>query len=229
MSITRNPGCILVPQYLFNAMNSLTTDVDVVFIKGITFEAVVGPDAWHRPNKAQPVVVNVRLSPATGLHTAAQEDDVSYTINYGTLYKSLMLSLANQIFESVQTLYQTIRSQLPATKSWTITVKLPKAILLAEDGVTFEWTSVSGDDGVQLIVQSMQIANIVSRCIIGVNSHERMEKQQLKISVLIKGLENRLSPSMLAGVKVDAISVPVYQSLTKDIFEVCAHLDKCAP
>lgn len=209
-------------------MNSLTTDVDVVYIKGVTFEAVVGPDAWHRPNKAQPVIVHVRLSPAAGLHAAAQEDDVGHTINYGTLYKSLMLSLANQIFESVQALYQTIRGHLPATKSWTITVNLPKAILLAEEGVTFEWTSITGDDGVQLIAQSMQISKIISRCIIGVNSHERVEKQQLKITVLIKGLENRISPSMLAGVKVDAISIPVYQSLTKDIFEVGAEFSKQA-
>lgn len=201
-------------------MESFTSNTDQVVVKGILFEAVVGLDAWHRPGKAQPVELEVRLAPSGGLEAAAREDSVAYTIDYGKLYKSLRAGVFNGNFESVTNLYQTIRTCLPEVVSWQISLNLPKAILTAKHGLQCIWTGSTDDTGITSVMQVLVIRDIECRCIIGVNSHERLEKQQLRITVSVVGVENRLSPSMLAGVNLNPAPGLVYQEMVQEVVEV---------
>lgn len=192
---------------------------DKVVLKGIRYEAVVGLDAWHRPNKSQPFELEVHLTPRDGLTAAAEDDNVTYTINYGTLYKSLNAAIQDHKFASIHELYQTIKASLPEVKSWLIDLSFPKAILSANNGLRLIWNGAVDENGLSSVMQTLKIDALDCRCIIGVNSHERLEKQRLLIGLSIWGIENRLSPSMLAGVNMDPSPALAYQDAANDIVE----------
>ena len=195
---------------------------DKVILKGIRFEAVVGLDAWHRPDKTQPVELELHLARPGGLEAAAREDSVNYTIDYGKLYKALKAAVFDQKFDSVIQFYQAVRTSLPEVSSWFISVVLPKGILAANNGVRFSWSGEM-EDGNQLpVLQVMGIHDLECRCVIGVNSHERIEKQKLQISVTVWGTENRLSPSIYAGANMNPSPGLVYQDMVKEVVEVSA-------
>jgi len=203
-------------------MDATETRGDKVILKGIRFEAVVGLDAWHRPHKTQPVELELHLARPGGLEAAAREDSVNYTIDYGKLYKTLKAAVFDQKFDSVVQFYQAIRASLPDVSSWFISVVLPKGILAANNGVRFSWSGEM-EDGNQLpVLQVMSISDLECRCIIGVNSHERLEKQKLQISLAVWGTENRLSPSIYAGVNMNSSPGLVYQDMVKEVAEVSA-------
>lgn len=193
---------------------------DKVIVKGVQFDAVVGLDAWHRPGKTQPVQLEIHMTPPGGLEAAAREDSVAYTIDYGKFYKSLKTATFGGSFESVIRLYQAIRSIFPEVESWHISITLPKAILAANNGVHFTWNGNTDQNGVPLVMQVMTIHDIECRCIIGINSHERLEKQRLRITITIWGMENRLSPSIFAGVNMDPSPNLEYQEMVQDVVEV---------
>lgn len=198
---------------------------DKVHINGLRFETVVGLDAWHRPGKSQPVELSVHLMPASthGLEQAAQEDSVAYTIDYGKLYKQLQ-TLFSQKYDTVHQLYQAIRTILPPTRSWLINITLPKGILAAGKGLQLTWNgSIDGSNA--SVMQIMTVSDIDCRCIVGVNPHERLEKQRLQISITIWGLENRLSPSLLAGVSIDPSPTLIYQDMVQSVVEVSQTLN----
>lgn len=197
----------------------MSATADKVILKGIRYEAIVGLDAWHRPNKSQPFELEVHLSPRDGLIAAAEEDNVAYTIDYGKLYKSLNATISGQSFASVHALYQTIRGALPDVNSWLIDLSLPKAILGARNGLRLTWNGAVDEGGMPSVVQIMNVEGLDCRCIIGVNTHERLEKQRLHIGLSIWGAENRLSPSMLAGVNMDPSPSLAYQDMVNDVIE----------
>lgn len=208
-------------------MNAIEAVADQVVLRGITFDAQVGLDLWHRSGKTQPVDLEVHLTPPGGLEAAAQEDNVAYTIDYGKLYKALKGSIFNGQFQGISQLYQAIKANFPETVSWTIIVTLPKAILEANGGLVVTWHGQVEAGGLPTISQVVSIRDIECRCIIGVNDNERLEKQRLSINLSIVGIENRLSPAMIGGVSIDPSPSLTYQNVAKEVAEVSfAHLEK---
>ena len=205
-------------------MNAFEAVADQVVLKGITFEAEVGLDLWHRPGKTQPIELEVHLTPPGGLEAAAQEDNVAYTIDYGKLYKVLKGSVFNGKFSGLSELYQAIKASFPETVSWSMNITLPKGILEANGGLTVTWTGQVEAGGLPSITQMVTIRDIECRCIIGVNDNERLEKQRLIITLAIVGMENRLSPAMIAGVSVDPSPSLAYQLAAKEVVEVSRFL-----
>jgi len=203
-------------------MDAADRRTDKVVLKGIKFEAAVGLDAWHRPGKTQPVELELHLSRPGGLEAAAREDSVNYTIDYGKLYKSLKAVVFDKKFESVTKFSQAIRASLPEVSSWFISVVLPKGILTANNGIQFTWSSESEDGSPTSVIQNMVIRDLECRCVIGVNSHERLEKQKLQVTIRICAVENRLSPSVLAGVNMEPSPGLVYQDMVKEVVEASA-------
>lgn len=197
---------------------------DKVILKGIKFEAAVGLDAWHRPDKVQPVELEVHLTPPAGLEAAAREDSVNYTIDYGKLYKALKAAAFDRKFDSVTVLYQAVRASLPEASAWFVKVGLPKGILAANHGVEFSWSGDTNESSPAPVFQVMNVRDLECRCIIGVNSHERLEKQKLQITITVWGTENRLSPSMHAGVSMDPSPRSAYQDMVKEVVEVSTPL-----
>src|SRR6266487_2750626 len=69
-----------------------TTSLDHIHLRNICLQLPVTtiPDAWHRSGKPQPVTISIRLTYPTSLvAAAAATDDVSLTLDYGKLYRSI--------------------------------------------------------------------------------------------------------------------------------------------
>lgn len=158
-------------------------DLDMVILKGLTFQIVVGRDAWQRQGKPQPVNLTVEISPTTNFEGAATEDNVSLTVDYGKLYKSLNQFISGQSFESVDHLLATVIHCVPQYQYLNIDITLPKALLLVDGGVTYS-ARISQNHSKQLqIYRQVHLNQISCSCIIGVNPHERVNKQRLLVSI----------------------------------------------
>ena len=109
---------------------------------------------------------------------------------------------------------------------------LPKALLRAEEGLKYRSVTVWGYQGETTVTEAIDtssrcpvvveeefnIDGIRCYCILGVNSHERVEKQAVIISLAFKG------PGQLAwGTTV----VDTYQSFTRAIAEACVFIILC--
>lgn len=73
---------------------------DVVFLRGLALTAVIGLDTWHRKNKAQPAILDLRMR--TNIALAAENDDVLKTIHYGNLCKAVSEAALAMEFSDLQ-------------------------------------------------------------------------------------------------------------------------------
>lgn len=110
---------------------------------------------------------------------------------------------------------------------------LPKALLRAEEGLKYRSLTVWGYKGRGELAEALQsercpvvleeefhIDGIRCYCILGVNSHERVEKQAVIVSLEFKG------PGQLAW---GSTVVDTYQAMTRAIAEVCLILSEPDP
>ena len=159
---------------------------DIVILRRIPFNTKVGLDAWGR-EKPQPGFLS--LSIPYDFQRAATHDDVSHTLDYGKLYKLLSGFLATE-FDSVTRFFQAAKTVLDPLRYFLAEVALPKANLRAEGGLLFCVELKKGeyleDRGEISLSQSLNIRGIHCACIIGVNPHEREEKQIVVINLDFK-------------------------------------------
>ena len=160
---------------------------DVVYLRGLHVSAIVGEDAWHRANRPQPVVVNLSLH--TDVVLAGKMDDVSKTVNYGSLCKSVMAKIQDtRSFKSLEDLTDVITTMAFQSSDMAsmieCTVLLPKASLLAEGvGASSSYErKLGGTQGNRMQI-SIFVKKLRVTCIIGVNAHERVEKQTVVINM----------------------------------------------
>lgn len=194
--------------------------MDTVILRGIRLELIVGPDAWNRQGKLQPVEINIELSHETGIEAAALEDDVAQTINYGELYKKLVQRVSNRSFASLFELWDVVFPRDIDARLWLVDISLSKASLLAAGGLTYstrvdaeEATGLAGQCGV---LRSLTLKQILCSCIIGVNPHERLNKQRLSITISVAQAEQ----VQAMGNSVDVLLSLDYQDMVKTVVEV---------
>ncbi|KAK2750970.1 serine/threonine protein kinase psk1 [Myotisia sp. PD_48] len=206
----------------------------------------VASDAWQRPLKPQPGSASVRISyPSQLISQAAEADAIGYTLNYSTIYRSVVAELTprnkssdqnapsaseHQAFDIVEIALRTanaahgeLQRQLeplrdshklgPLGGTIEASVHLPKAILRAAGGLTClivrQNTPTAGDDELDARV-TLKIDGVRCHCIVGINPHERLEKQAVELTL-----------SFSFGLK-DAECKKIrlcYQEMTKDIAE----------
>ncbi|KAK2809611.1 hypothetical protein FQN50_003668 [Emmonsiellopsis sp. PD_5] len=179
----------------------------------------LGPDAWAREDKPQPATFSIRVSyPRSLITESGNADDVSATLDYGKLYrridadvrahissygggglKSVDLKPVGQIIAvaglslAAATVEQ-IRAGSGATTSMEgaeseVSIYLPKAILRADGGLTYRvvWRRVS--DGFEAVEETCRVEGIRCSCIIGVNPHERENKQAVVVGLALSNEE----------------------------------------
>ncbi|ERF76224.1 hypothetical protein EPUS_04301 [Endocarpon pusillum Z07020] len=166
-------------------------DVNTVFLKDMPFMLSVGKDAWNRENKPQPVSITLRVNNVKSIHDVAASDDISQSLDYGKLYKNIQSKLGNpgghdclsdiakQVLAAVE---------VPETSS-SVEVVFPKAALRAEGGLRsiVNWDK---DRDVTNVYQTLQILGIKCACVIGVNPHERREKQIVVVNLTFRSTSN---------------------------------------
>lgn len=197
-----------------------TSSTDRVILRRIPFNIQVGLDAWGR-EKPQPVLLSLEIP--YDFQQAATNDDVSHTLDYGKLYKLLDDRLSGK-FVSINHLFESVRAVLDPVKYFLAEIALPKANLRAERGLhaTFELREGEDLDDVAF-AQSLGIRGIRCACIVGVNPHEREEKQCVLVNLEFKRtdhvLANEISFFLALESKAIIPGVP-YADVTRRIVRV---------
>lgn len=169
--------------------------MDTISLRNLHMTAIVGPDAWNRPGKSQPIVLTLKLLLDTT--SAGNSDEITQTFSYGQMCKDVS-GLSNGHFRSFDELARNL-SEIALEKEWPgeslqISLTAPKALLRAEGGlgreVEFRKQRFGSAQEVPLWVLhrfAWLIKELKVACIIGVNAHERLEKQQVTINLEILG------------------------------------------
>lgn len=166
----------------------VTTTKDVVFIRNVSIEAVVGLDGWGRP-KPQPVLLSVKIPyPRDLIEAANVSDDIKDCLDYRKIYKALR-SLDNQTFEGIFDLANQAARQIAQagneTTKMEMTVLLPNGLVQSE-GVSAH-LHISENGSVE--AKYCEIHKLVIPCVLGIGDHERPRKQPVVVDLKLDGVD----------------------------------------
>ena len=203
--------------------------IDTISLRNFHMTAAIGPDAWNRLGKLQPVVLTLKLLIDTT--SAGKSDEIGHTFSYGQMCKDVAV-LSGKHFRSVDDLMHhfvatAISAQWPG-ESLQISLVAPKALLRVEGGLGREVTLRKQLVGEQPTWTSERqvwlIKQLKVACIIGVNPHERLEKQQVTIDLEILG-QHGIEKSLNA--EQDGEEAGMWVTLVSRLCRVSLHLS-CA-
>ena len=171
---------------------SFTPYLDTISLRELHTTAIIGPDAWNRLGKFQPLVLSLSLNLDTS--SAGASDDVNRTFSYGQMCKDVVAKVGGGDFHTIYHLTSEI-ADLGNTwpgETLKITAMAPKALLRVDGGFGRDIIlrrSVRGQSKAPWDVISHEwfIQGLNIACIIGVNEHERLEKQMINIGLKMKG------------------------------------------
>lgn len=166
---------------------------DAVLINRLHANTVVGSDCWGK-KRPQPLVVSVRLS--TSLQRPAETDDIQQTLNYGTLYKSIISELGSPLHEKditctladiadgiiVRCITPLITQCKTSEPTSTICIEAPKTLL---SGAL--WGYEIQTQGLNQYHYKYFVKNLRISVIIGVNPPERLSKQVVELDIEFYG------------------------------------------
>ncbi|KAL8867621.1 MAG: hypothetical protein Q9174_005541 [Haloplaca sp. 1 TL-2023] len=193
----------LTPTEIFAALCSdkmaYAPQLDTIYLRNLKISAVIGPDAWGRQDKAQPVVLNIRLKIDTT--TSSTSDDINDTFSYGQMSKEITSQLDGKVFNNLQhliTVLTTFAAFWPGEDT-KLQALAPKALLRVEGGLEISHSIRKKDryeeNGVPQVrhvdTRSWSIKGLKLACIIGVNKHERLQKQNVNVDLRIPAIDPR--------------------------------------
>lgn len=169
--------------------------LDTIHLRNLQLSAVIGPDAWNRPDKLQPIVLSLQLQIDTT--SAPNTDDIKNTFSYGQICKDVTAKLDGKTFVSIDHLTSDLAGLADNWPGETLKLQAlaPKGMLRVEGGFgrefllgrvetkTHGWKTLNWHVGKhEWVVKGLKLA-----CIIGVNPHERLEKQNLSVDLRLLG------------------------------------------
>ncbi|MCJ1371890.1 trifunctional dihydropteroate synthetase [Loxospora ochrophaea] len=190
--------------------------VDEIYLNTLHITAVVGKDAWNRDSKPQPVEISVRLQ--KDVSSAGEKDDIDQTVSYGKMCKDIQKLVASQKeFDGLEDLNDQIKG-LSINNDWGggalyVTSVAPKATLRAEGGISLQ-SFYAWDEG-DVNTATWWINDMKMACIIGVNPHERLEKQLVIVNL---GIWEDLFRD--AATAIEHGGRNYWRGLTKDVVQV---------
>lgn len=197
-------------------------DANTVFLMSMPFSFPVGRDAWCRADKAQPIRISLRVNNVKSIQDAATSDDVSKSLDYGKLYKTIQRNLNSQdhysdVREVAERVIASVQSETPGT-SGSVQVELPKAALRAENGIIYSLKQDS-DPASSIQYEILQIRGVRCACIIGVNPHERIDKQVVIVQLTFRGHSGMKTGSgpPNSGASATAIAVDKYYNIIEAV------------
>ncbi|KAL8734275.1 MAG: hypothetical protein Q9181_003242 [Wetmoreana brouardii] len=173
--------------------------LDVIYLRNLNISAVIGLDAWGRKDKAQPIVLNIRLKIDTT--TSSTSDDINDTFSYGQMSKEITSQLDGKSFNNLQhliTVLTTFAAFWPGEDT-KLQALAPKALLRVEGGLEISHSIRKKEryqeQGVPQVrhvdTRSWSIKGLKLACIIGVNRHERLQKQSVNVDLRIPAIDPR--------------------------------------
>ena len=167
--------------------------LDTIFLRNVRLSAAIGYDAWYRVNQLQPITLTLQLF--VDRSNAGISDDIKDTFSYGQMYKEVIGMADGNSFSSMDHLALSVVDLFNNWPGCMIKIRVfaPKSVLRVEGGVTKEcvWRRAPADTSLKphgsLKGHAWMIDSLKIACIIGVNSHERVHKQIVNISLRIIG------------------------------------------
>ena len=164
----------------------------VLRLRNFSIPLTVSCDAWSRSNKIQPILISIKLA-LSAIPAATHTDEVEDTFSYSDIHSALQ-KLKDQRFENFRAIEEAI-IQSAVNACWPsapleVTITAPDAILRADAGLTYTGTLSSVPSGHWLHETQLWSINALRvACIIGVNPHERRQKQDVVISLHLECIE----------------------------------------
>ena len=152
--------------------------------------AAIGPDAWDRaePNRAQPIMLSLKLYIDT--RSAGDSDNIRDTFSYSNMCKDVFGQVDGASFATIDDLARCVGELMNGWpgKMLKMVALAPKAVLRAQGGLAKQcvWERKAEGD-LSLHSHAWRIKDLQLACIIGVNPHERLEKQTVIIDLRIVG------------------------------------------
>jgi len=81
------------------------TSMDIIFLKGLTIETVIGIYDWEREIR-QTLIIDLEM--ATDIRKAAETDDIAHTLDYKAVSRRVMSFVEESSFQLVETLAEKI-------------------------------------------------------------------------------------------------------------------------
>lgn len=169
--------------------------LDTVFLQNLQFSAVIGPDAWNRPDRPQPIILSLQLQIDNS--SVSNLDDIRNTFSYSQISKDITAKLNSQKFMSIDHLTSELAGLADNWPGEVLKMQAlaPKGMLRVEGGFGREFclkrieTKANDSKTLNWHVGSHEwvIRDLNLACIIGVNPHERLEKQNISIDICIQG------------------------------------------
>ncbi|KAL8980743.1 MAG: hypothetical protein Q9177_005792 [Variospora cf. flavescens] len=174
----------------------MNPQLDTIYLRNLNISAILGLDAWGRKDKLQPVILNIRLKIDTT--SASTSDDIADTFSYGQMCKEISSQLDGKAFNNLQhliTVLTTFAAFWPGEDT-KLQALAPKALLRVEGGLEISHSIRKKDryeeNGVPQVrhvdTRSWSIKGLKLACIIGVNKHERLEKQSVNVDLRIPAI-----------------------------------------
>lgn len=174
---------------------SIYRHLDTVYLNNLELFAVIGPDAWNRPGRHQPIVLSLQLQIDNSF--GVNVDDLRNTFSYSQISKDVMAKLNSKTFMSIDHLTSELAGLADNWPGEALKVQAlaPKAMLRVEGGFGREFvlkkteTKANGFKTLNWHVGSHEwfIKDLKLACIIGMNPHEQLEKQNISIDMRIQG------------------------------------------
>ena len=190
-----------------HSSRSATAIEDTIYLRNLCLSAVVGLDAWGRPGKSQPVIMRIQLhidTTQTGI-----SDDLKHSFSYGQMCKDIITAIDGNEFRSILELMSCMGTAADLWPGQTITghIVLPKAFLRVSGGLSVNFVlSKHSSSQWNLSTHELAVKGIEAACIIGINPHERLEKQAVSID-------------LIATMKKLFVPVERWQALVKEVLK----------
>ncbi|KAI5288811.1 hypothetical protein KEM54_004841 [Ascosphaera aggregata] len=177
---------------------------DHISLRNIRTTLNVKPDPWHRENNPQPAEISVKIPyPRELIQQSADHDDVQYSLDYGKLFRAITARLtqlysteSTGVHEIAQNVVDECFAQLSTTAKHQVgsdvwakvvneavvdaSIYLPKGVLRADGGLTYHVVRTASESE---LLEVWKIHDMRCYCILGINTHERLEKQRVHVSM----------------------------------------------
>lgn len=184
-----------LPSSAMPSAGSVYRPLDTIFLNNLQLSAVIGPDAWNRPDRLQPIILSLQLQIDNS--SASNVDDIRNIFSYSQICKDVTAKLNSKKFMSIDHLTSELAGLADNWPGEALKIQAlaPKGMLRVEGGFGREFslkrieTKTNNFKTLNWHVGSHEwvVKGLNLACIIGVNPHERREKQNITIDIRIQG------------------------------------------
>ena len=162
---------------------------DIIHLRNLRLMAVIGEDAWDRPNVFQPIILSLQLYMERIF--AGVSDDIKDTFSYSQMSKQVVETVHERPFDNIDHVAWSVGRLFHKWPGNVVQLKVeaPKSILRVQGGMQklCVWYRKSTAPERLFAAHAWVIDGLQIACIIGVNPHERLQKQIVSINLQFDG------------------------------------------